>query len=398
MQIVIAGGGPGGAVCARTLAKAGHRAILIEASRSSDKPCAGGLPSMLFEHYAIPDLLVKQRTSGVIFQAPSGLRIHAEFPEGQYIATVNRHEFDSHLRWAAEDAGAIQVDGRVLGYDEKGNKLLVRYRGPDGNVRTTEADYLIGADGAHSRVARQTMGELLPMVIGIQEVIEPVPDRMQVLGNNCLFNYSPAVSPDFYGWIFPKGEQVSVGIGTRLENRTKLQTLLNRMKEMHSDLLEGGKSIKRNGALIPSGQYKEHGLRRVLLVGDAAGFVLSASGEGIYFAMRSGEIAAEAIVAFGEKRSDILVSKYTDMVNREISPIFNYFSKIERITYKSTVNREVFVRLTKDKFMARKILSAFSTKIRYRTPFFKKIAVMFELLAIRLNVALTVSRHPDFGK
>ncbi len=398
MQIVIAGGGPGGASCARTLAKAGIRAVLIEASPGRDKPCAGGLPSVLFEHYQVPDLLIRQRAKGVIFQAPSGLRVGATFPPGQFIATVNRHEFDTHLRWSAEDAGAINVNGRVLSYEDKGSQLLVRYRDRDGRARTTEADFLVAADGAWSRVAKQTMGSRLPMVVAVQEEIRPRPDRLGVLGDNCLFNYSPAVSPDFYGWIFPKGDRVSVGVGTSPQNQQSLSALLSRMKELHDDLLQGGEVLSRNGAFIPAGQYPQHGRKRVLLVGDAAGFVLPACGEGIYFAMRSGEIAASVIEDIGSKRPDILVSRYTDIVNSEFRPIFRYFSKIERVTYRSAVSREVFVRLARDRFMARKILCAFATKTHRHTPIFKKLAVMFDLMAIRIDVALKVARKPGFGE
>jgi len=397
MQIVIAGGGPGGATCARTLAKAGIRTILIEASPLAEKPCAGGLPSMLFERYTIPELLIKQRATSVIFQAPSGHRVTADFPKGQFIATVNRREFDTHLRWLAEDAGAIMVTGRVIGYEEKGNQLLVRYRDNNGIVRTTEADYIVGADGAWSKVAKQAMGSHLPMVTGIQEEITITDSGRKLLGDSCIFNYSPAVSPDFYGWIFPKGNKVSIGIGSAGKSRDELIGYLERMKELHSDIIAGGEVIVRNGGLIPSDQYSEFGIRRIILVGDAAGLVLPACGEGIYFAMRSGEIAGEIIAELGLTRPDILVSRYTDVVNREFRQIFNYFRKIQRITYKSPENREVFVRLVTDKFMARKILSAFSTKIRRRTPIFKKIGVAIALLGIRLKVYF-VSRQPDFGK
>lgn len=388
MQVVVAGGGPAGATCARKLARAGIRTVLIEASPNADKPCAGGLPSVLFEHYKIPDLLVKERARGVLFQAPSGYSIEARFPEGEFIATVNRREFDSHLRWLAEDAGAIQVRGRVLGYEEKSSQLLVKYRGEGGNVRTTEADYLIGADGAWSRIAYKTMGKRLPMVVAMQEQIELPENRIDALGGNCIFNYSPEVSPDYYGWIFPKGNHVSIGVGTRLENKGRLEEFLGRMKEINREVLEGGKTINRNGAMIPSGQYKEHGRHRILLTGDAAGMVLPACGEGIFYAMRSGEIAGEVIAKLGTSRPDIVVPRYTDLVNAEFSKIFRYFDKVERAVYDSVINREVFVRLASDSFMSRKVLSAFSTKTPKSTPILRKFLVSLKLIGIRLKVAL----------
>jgi geranylgeranyl reductase len=398
MQIVIAGGGPAGASCAKVLAKAGIRAIMIEASPDGDKPCAGGLPSILLERYQIPDLLIKKKATGVVFEAPSGYRVNTDFPKGQFIATVNRKEFDSHLRWLAEDAGAISVRGRVVSYDSKGSQILVRYNDIDGVVRTTEADFVVGADGAWSRIAYQAMGDHLPMVVALQEIISPKADRMAELGNRCIFNYNPAVSPDYYGWIFPKGNSVSVGVGTHMDNKQNLEDNLKRMKELHADLLDGGETVTRNGALIPVGRYPEYGKDRIVLTGDAAGFVLPACGEGIYYAMRSGEIAANVIKDLGPKRPDIVVSKYTDLINAEFNPIFRYFKKIEKIALSSPINREVLVRLADDKFMSRKILNAFSTKERYDTPFFKKVAVFFHLIGLRTYVAMKVANQPGFGE
>ncbi len=398
MQVVVAGGGPAGATCARTLARHGIRAVLIEASPSGEKPCAGGLPSVLFERYRIPELLIRHRATGVIFQAPSGLRVKASFPKGEYIATVDRREFDRHLRWTAEDSGAILVEGRVLGYDEKGSQLLVKYRGPEGNVRTTEADFLVGADGAWSRIALMVKGSRLPLVVAMQEHIALSDSRRDILGDNCLFNYSTAVSPDYYGWIFPKAGRVSIGVGTRMANRDRLPELLDRMKELHADIIEGGEVLSRNGALIPAGRYPRYGRKRVVLAGDAAGLVLPACGEGIYYAMRSGEITADVIAKLGTERPDLVVSRYTDLVNAEFLPIFKYFTKIERAVYGSATNREVFVRLARDRYMSRKILSAFSSKRRRKTPVLKKLAVVFALMGIRLRVSLSESRKPDFGK
>ncbi len=353
---------------------------------------------MLLRRYSIPELLIKQRATRATFVGPSGIRVPANFPDGMFIATVMRGEFDRHLRWAAEDAGARVVRGRVVSYEVKGSQLLIHYNGPDGNLRTTEADFLIGADGANSRIAKLTMGAPLPSVIGIQEEITLPPENIERLENSCILNFSNAVSPDYYGWLFPKGDRVSVGIGTHLENRAELDRLLGRMKEMHADVLEGGETVRRNGALIPAGQYPQHGFGRTMLVGDAGGFVLPACGEGIYFAMRSGELAAETIAAIGKERPDIVVARYTDLANAEFRPIFRYFSKIARITYRSATSREMFVRLARDRFMARKILSAWAEKHRVPTPFFKKLQVAAKVLMLRLEVATSVADQPGFGE
>jgi geranylgeranyl reductase len=226
------------------------------------------------------------------------------------------------------------------------------------------------------------------MVVAMQEQIQLPEDRIDALKGNCVFNYSPEVSPDYYGWIFPKGDHVSVGVGTRLENKGRLAEYLDRMKEINAEVLQGGRIVGRNGAMIPSGQYKEHGRHRILLTGDAAGMVLPACGEGIFYAMRSGEIAGQVIAKLGSSRPDIVVARYTDLVNAEFSKIFRYFDKVERAVYDSAVNREVFVRLASDRFMSRKVLSAFSTKTPKSTPIFRKLLVSLKLIGIRLKVAM----------
>ena len=158
-------------------------------------------------------------------------------------------------------------------------------------------------------------------------------------------------------------------------------------------MLKGGNLIKRSGALIPTERYREYGIRRVVLAGDAAGLVLPACGEGIYFAMRSGEIAAQTIFALASIRPDLIVTRYTDLVNAEFMPIFRYFEKIQRLTYASATSREIFVRLARDKFMAKKILTAFASKVRVKTPPIKKLMVMFELMNIRMQVGRSSNRE-----
>ncbi|HEX9745337.1 MAG TPA: FAD-dependent monooxygenase, partial [bacterium] len=263
---------------------------------------------------------------------------------------------------------------------------------------TTEADFIIAADGAVSRMAKQVMGRQLNSVIAIQDEFKVSQDKIDALENRCLFNYSPAVSPDFYGWIFPKDGTVSIGIGTDLNQREKANGFLERMKEIHKEFIDGGTHTKRNGAMIPMEQYKLHGYKRVLLTGDSAGLVLPAAGEGIYFAMRSGEIAANAISEFSKERPDLVVQKYTDRVNSEFGPIFKYWMRVQNVAYKSTFNRETFVRLASDKFMGQKILKAFASKSYVPTPIAKRMQILMYLLSIRANVYFHSSREPDFGK
>ena len=110
MQVVIAGGGPAGAMCARTLAKSGIRAIVIEASPRGRKPCAGGIPSILVK---ILHPRPSSETKNVRCDLSGPVRTSSarRFSAGAVHRNIDRQEFDAHLRWFAEDAGATVVEG-----------------------------------------------------------------------------------------------------------------------------------------------------------------------------------------------------------------------------------------------------------------------------------------------
>ena len=103
------------------------------------------------------------------------------------------------------------------------------------------------------------------------------------------------VSPDFYGWVFPKYDHVAVGTGT-VVNKTAIKQYQTAMRNRAEDKCAGGKIIRVEAHPIPEHPRPNRVRGRVALVGDAAGYVTKCSGEGIYFAAKSGRMAAEAIV------------------------------------------------------------------------------------------------------
>jgi len=110
------------------------------------------------------------------------------------------------------------------------------------------------------------------------------------------------VSPDFYGWVFPKYDHVAVGTGTVI-NKTAIKQYQKATRDRAAKRIEGGKIIRVEAHPIPEHPRPRRVQGRVTLVGDAAGYVTKCSGEGIYFAAKSGRMAGEAIVeATGGKR------------------------------------------------------------------------------------------------
>ncbi len=382
MQVVIIGAGPAGCIAAETLASRGARTILIEKEIGRDKVCAGGIPSLVVEDFGIrPEIL--ERTFNVVhFIGPSLVRVPMRFPENMYMATVKRKKFDAHLLRRAQDATAIVISGRFVDY-EPGKRLKVRYKTDDGTVYTAYADFLIGADGAMTRVGFQTFGTNLPQVVAIQEEIKLDKVGLTHYYNHCEFYYASRVSPDYYGWIFPHTNTISLGVGTTYEHADKLDEYLAELKRINGRFLENATVQDRSAAVIPKAMYPSPGKENVLLCGDAAGFVLPGCGEGIFFAMESGRRAARAIIDAPRKGYRDVVRKYGESLKGDYEQIFDYFRRIEKVAFKDDPSRETFVRILQDPALGKHVLKVFGSKKKDRRSTMWKIKTAVQLFFIR---------------
>ena len=150
---------------------------------------------------------------------------------------------------------------------------------------------VIGADGASSAVARQAIpaGDRVPYVFAYHEIVRSPPTATAGFdGTRCDVYYRGALSPDFYGWVFPHGDTTSVGTGTA---RQGILAARCRRRAAHAAGLEASKpsgARARRSRCSPLPRW-DNG-RDVLLAGDAAGVVAPASGEGIYYAMAGGRL------------------------------------------------------------------------------------------------------------
>ncbi|MEL6601511.1 MAG: geranylgeranyl diphosphate reductase, partial [Pseudomonadota bacterium] len=221
---------------------------------------------------------------------------------------------------------------------------------------------VIGADGARSDVARQEVpgGDKIPYVIAYHEIIEapdatPAYDPMR-----CDVIYDGAISPDFYGWVFPHGASASVGMGTGIEGID--------LKKATADLREASgltdcETIRKEGAPIPlKPMDKWDNGRDVVLAGDAAGVVAPSSGEGIYYAMVGGRVAAtaaQAALATGKAKDLALARK---LFMKEHKTVFKVLRAMQDAYYKSDERRERFVSLCHDVDVQRLTFEAYMNK------------------------------------
>ena len=158
--------------------------------------------------------------------------------------------------------------------------------------------------------------------------------------------YNGSISPDFYGWIFPHGETVSVGMGTGVKGFD--------LKDATSSLrvnsgLEDCETIRKEGAPIPLKPLKkwDNG-KDVLLAGDAAGVVAPSSGEGIFYAMCSGRMAASAVAEALQKHNPKLLSLAQKSFIKQHGTVFKVLGAMQNAYYKTDDRRERFVSLCHD--------------------------------------------------
>lgn len=360
-DVVVVGGGPSGATAAEDLARSGKKVAMID-REGRVKPCGGAIPPRLIEDFLIPDaqLVAKVNTARMI--SPTGRQVDIPIENG-FVGMVDRKDFDPFLRARAQQAGAHCVTGTYLRIERDTDQTRVIYRDKTtGEECALPTKLIIGADGARSKVAKSDVpgGDTIPYVIAYHEIIEAPASNASYDPLRCDVIYDGAISPDFYGWVFPHGKSASVGMGTGIEGID--------LKQATSDLraasgLADCKTLRREGAPIPLRPMDrwDNG-RDVILAGDAAGVVAPSSGEGIYYAMLGGRVAATAASAYlaSGRIKDMQLARKLFM--GEHKSVFKVLGAMQNAYYRDDDRRERFVSLCHDVDVQKLTFEAYMNK------------------------------------
>jgi geranylgeranyl reductase len=266
---------------------------------------------------------------------------------------VDRDVFDEYLRNRAAAAGAVRETGCFvkISRDNPGFASLHYRPGKDGlTASVIHTRLVIGADGAVSAVARQEVkdGSKTKHVFAYHEIIRtPSAPGGDWDAKRCDIYYQGAVSPDFYGWVFPHGDTASIGTGSARKGFA-LREAVGELRQAAG--LSGAETLRREGAPLPIRPLKrwDNG-RDVILAGDSAGVVAPASGEGIYYAMLGGEMAAQAAdecLATGDVKA---LAKARKRFMRAHGQVFWVLGFMQNFWYANDKRRERFVRICGDK-------------------------------------------------
>ncbi|MGD0821409.1 MAG: geranylgeranyl reductase family protein [Desulfomonilia bacterium] len=349
-DVIIVGCGPAGATAGHILGKLGLHTLLIDKSIfPRRKLCGGGLTHktlMLLQRVFNENEISLKKNEIINYKSydydiyfKDQLLVHgiSHFP----ICFVDRYAYDYYLLEKARCAGVTVLEGEKIKSIDLNNNILSTLTG-----RNLKAQFIIGADGAHSIIRSKlpdkyyhknnweyNLSTALEIVIPRSEIQQNI-DRPVIHFGYIDWGYS---------WIFPNKDAVIIGIGGL--NRKNSKRFAQLFHEYISAVtlfykIKNIQHIKIHGHPVPSGNYlKKPIYHNVMLVGDAAGFSDPISGEGIYQAQRSAEIAAMSIYKSLKTKAS-LDKTYINLLQRYVFPdllhakilrwfVFTAFNKLD---------------------------------------------------------------------
>jgi geranylgeranyl reductase family protein len=305
-DVIVIGAGPAGASAAYVAARAGLRVALIDRKTfPREKLCGGLITGRARRHYAeifgheMP-FDPQDRKTTVDFRyrgQPVGL-----IEDAPVLCATMRWDMDAMLCGHAMAAGAQDFTGQAVAeIDCDARRVTLK----DGAILQYEV--LIGADGVNSQVARALFGQPFDRQrIGFGLEIEA---RGAHLNRAGPIRIDLAAAQWGYGWVFPKRCSTTVGVGGLLSENADMKQAMSAYCEM---LGIDAADLHVKGQFLPFGDFRKMpGQGAVLLAGDAAGLVDPITGEGIGYAMQSGQLAAKAaLTALNAGRPQTALSHY----------------------------------------------------------------------------------------
>ena len=323
-DLIVVGAGPAGSTAARLAALRGARVALVDkAVFPRDKLCGGALTAraltyLQMVHGPFPAHL--GHPCGTL-QFCDGRRVLAEEIGPLPLVLTMRRSLDAHLRQSALDAGAEDWAGHRIADFDLGLGQIVLTSGD-----SLRAPTMIGADGVHSAVARALFGQdggLTSLGLALEAEVDGAPGQQMSLDLTAV--------PFGYGWEFPKPHGVTYGLGG-IEARS--DDMKGRFQRWLVARGVDPASVRIKGHHLPFGKARSQiGRGGVVLAGDAAGLVDAVTGEGIAWAIRSGQLAGEAVLdALAQGRPDRTHAHYTEKMRVVLAEV-SRAGRLARLAY-----------------------------------------------------------------
>ncbi|MGD2134609.1 MAG: geranylgeranyl reductase family protein [Gemmatimonadales bacterium] len=328
-DLVVIGGGPAGTTAARRAGLAGRSVLLIDAAAfPRRKPCGGAVSeqAMSYLDFPIPQDFQEADVYGVRVHF-RGRTIPGRLAS-RIATTVSRERFDAFLLAKAREAGAEVREGERVTDVRQDRESVAVVTG----VREVDARYCVIATGAKSPLATVVRPPLPKneYAIAVEMDVPSPADEIQRFADGLIDIHFEVVRRG-YGWVFPHATWFNVGIAGLASRLARAPSVLDRFAAALPPVVSArlDRATNRVGAPIPVGGVRRAlAKNRVLLAGDAAGFVDAFSGEGIAYAIQSGALAASAVV---HGRS--VARRYTRACATEIVRPLRYSLHFARLLY-----------------------------------------------------------------
>jgi len=355
-DVIIIGAGPSGATLGSLLSAKGLDVILIDKAGFPRPKLCGGvitwktrkLLQRLFDISFEQRFSIENVSDYYFIYEKYREKIYQKSPEPFYF--VDRRKYDYEFISVAEQRSCQTLLGdRVVDLDVQ-NKAISTTSGT-----IFRGEIIVGADGANSLVRKRILGRKqnhLNRSLAFQ-VRVPM-ERVKVEFQNSSPKIFVGLIRRGYGWIFPWDEDCLIGLwGAISKNRPLKHTFIDFLNKVTDFKTE--KKAKIDSCLLPAGEFLIHpGEGNILLTGDAAGFVDGLTGEGIYYAHRSAELASKVIFDYFDAKGDInLLSSYEKYlspflrelkVSRRLGILAS--SRLRYIAYFPMRRSQLFLRLT----------------------------------------------------
>ncbi len=354
---VIIGAGPAGSSVAETLANSGRDVLIVDkASFPRHKVCGGGIPKRTKEILNCDySHLVESKITSVLLVGGWGNDLRVDVDDMAEI--VDRVHFDELILKSAVDAGASFLPKKeVVAIELKNNKWQIMFRGDDKSKLM--ASNICLASGAKVDIKITPAIPKLPLGIAIEGFTKIKKDANLENRQTAVFDFTCINGG--YGWVFPRKNCYSVGIGTCKWKCPDIQKRLTKI--CSEDKYFGGNIRNISGAPLPffTKPLPSYVFNNLYLLGDSAGLVDPLTGEGIFFAIKSGIFAAESII----KNSS---NDYNEKLNLDIIPelcMAGRYARKARIVPKWLMR--LLMKSNRYEKYARKFVSILSGNTTYR--------------------------------
>lgn len=325
MKVAVLGGGPSGAFAAERLASAGVDTVVFDEKLAWEKPCGGGLTYKAYAQYPFlaEDGTLKKVVRETVLAAPNCQPVKLVLD--QPILIYSRYDLNGMLLDRAQRAGAQLEKTRVLNIERSGDRWSLRTK-----AGTLDADYCIVATGARNPL--RSVGTALRPADAMTALGYYIPGERQHID----IQFLPAF--EGYIWVFPRAGHMSVGICGKGMTASDMRARLERYMD-EQGLPKAGASFYSH--LLPCLQTEAWKANRVsgegwAAVGDAAGLVDPITGEGLYYALRSADLATRAILS---EPFDLAGAAYRRLLRHDFTADLEFGSRLAHRVFHGTFLR-----------------------------------------------------------